>query len=796
MSTAPPGTHEPVASEPCRPGDSPGVRDFTFSADLSPEGLREELHGWRENARLSRRELAKRLGVSEGLIRHWENGDRPIPRGRLSDLRDLRDEFVADAPAVAPDMRRGELRAARERAGLRQTELALMLGVKQQTVAEWEASTVPENRRDVLRKAAEADVPFAARLLRAERERVDLTQAELGERLYVTQKKVSQWECGELAIPSEEWVRVREVLTGIGPRRPQQPVTAQELKRGRERLRWTQARLASKLPVGTSQVGAWEAGLRPVPRKHCRRIREVLRLTEPTLPVERDRVAEALPLVLAVIDAEAGCGIGRQEVVRRVDAPEPHIRGAILRALEQHRIHEGPVKHKRADGVLRYLRGLFPGPAREELHVDRVGPLIVEAIAAVRNSPGRTRRAIAASLPHDRQRAEEAIDRAITEGALHSREVINRTRGGAPTVLGLYVDAAPLATPLAGEKLRKARELLVIGQAELADQLGVRPALLRRWERSEAPAAWRDAIETALGRPYADADARKADAQRRVRKARADLRPRILEAVRAQPGIPRWGGLPRYLRPIERPQLGPELDKLIAEGELHERPCDNGHGAGLFVGPAPEGWRGGPQFAEGELRAMRERAGLRQKDLAERIGAGVNSVNAWERGTALAPVYRRAQLRRTLAEPAPPAPALLPGSELLAERRRVGWSQLELAERIGVTQATVSAWEHGHPPAPACHRDRLRELFAAAPTAPRISRRELRRFRRDHGLTSGELGELLGVPQAVAVSWQRTGVPPPHAAAVRELLDRLVQTSTLSPAPAPGASEPPRRVPL
>jgi transcriptional regulator with XRE-family HTH domain len=84
----------------------------------------------------------------------------------------------------------------------------------------------------------------------------------------------------------------------------------------------------------------------------------------------------------------------------------------------------------------------------------------------------------------------------------------------------------------------------------------------------------------------------------------------------------------------------------------------------------------------------------------------------------------------------------------------------------------VSKWERGEVPVPAQLRERVRELLTAAPTAPRVSGAELRRFRRSRGLTSQALAETLGVPRSTVVEWQQRGVSRERAAMVREAIDR------------------------
>jgi len=54
------------------------------------------------------------------------------------------------------------------------------------------------------------------------------------------------------------------------------------------------------------------------------------------------------------------------------------------------------------------------------------------------------------------------------------------------------------------------------------------------------------------------------------------------------------------------------------------------------------------------------------------------------------------------------------GKTIRRERKRRGWSQRDLAARIGVGPRTVGAWERGENSADGGH-DLLRDLFASVP---------------------------------------------------------------------------------
>lgn len=60
----------------------------------------------------------------------------------------------------------------------------------------------------------------------------------------------------------------------------------------------------------------------------------------------------------------------------------------------------------------------------------------------------------------------------------------------------------------------------------------------------------------------------------------------------------------------------------------------------------------------------------------------------------------------------------LRGAEIRFLRKHCGWSQEELASRLGVTEVTVSRWERGATPIGSANQVALRYLFTAPATSP------------------------------------------------------------------------------
>lgn len=99
--------------------------------------------------------------------------------------------------------------------------------------------------------------------------------------------------------------------------------------------------------------------------------------------------------------------------------------------------------------------------------------------------------------------------------------------------------------------------------------------------------------------------------------------------------------------------------------------------------------------------------GLRQRDVALRVNAAEQTVCNWEKGRT-EPGFRHypALIAFLRYDPLPKGETL--GERIRATRRRQGLSQEQLAQVLGIDQATVWAWEMER----VCHRyPRLIRLF-------------------------------------------------------------------------------------
>lgn len=71
--------------------------------------LRKNLRFWREERRLTIKELAQRIGVSPASVSDWERGVRSMTLERICEVADLLDVEVADMFGPTPAHHAGEL---------------------------------------------------------------------------------------------------------------------------------------------------------------------------------------------------------------------------------------------------------------------------------------------------------------------------------------------------------------------------------------------------------------------------------------------------------------------------------------------------------------------------------------------------------------------------------------------------------------------------------------------------------------------------------------------------------------
>lgn len=182
-----------------------------------------------------------------------------------------------------------------------------------------------------------------------------------------------------------------------------------------------------------------------------------------------------------------------------------------------------------------------------------------------------------------------------------------------------------------------------------------------------------------------------------------------------------------------------------------------------------------PRLTKTALRAqLSGRSTWRNREIAASIAKGmIHEDTDWrETRTGVTRSVRvfdigEGEKRRSFARPSP--------KQVVLVRRHRGWSQVELADNLGVSAGLVARWERGWQPIPVWVTERLK-AFQAAPRArpakrpsrgrtprppqPTMSPDDLRALLFEAGWTATALADHVGVSVSKVSSWQNgTGQP-------------------------------------
>ena len=656
---------------------------------LEGAGIRDARmrRGW------SQAELARRLGVSRGLIGQWESGVLSVPHGRRAEVRSLLTprarrqgvtEAVLELVAAEPGLTRYRLDTRLGgRTGAAIDALLLEGEVHEAPVFYEDMPGRVRSGSGLYPGPAPEEAPAAPPTvigadLKAGRARLGWSQEKLAAALGVSRRLIGMWESGTHPVPLGRRAAIAELLANLEPSPPSSPAVSPEQARvGRAHLGWTRAELACHLGVAESTLAAWENGRRPVPPQHREPLRVALSQppSTPPPPVPGDELREA----------RKATGWTQAELARCLGVDQAR--------------------------VSTWERGATPVPASLRTSV-------FEALAKA--SPPQP--------PHDPAELRGELERLGLSGAelarrlgvmkgtvyrwLRGEAISKRHRGRLEHLLATVEPPPPPPPPVSAEEIRSARARLNWSQRELADRLGVWPAAVSNWERGssvpgELRARLREVLQHGQPRPHRD--------------RRAKLRTDVCAAIEAEPGtvgrviLEKVGGDWKNVRAA--------IDELLAGGKVHEEfvPIRTARGRrwnrkGLFPGPAPASDVPPAEPVTGhQLRARRTDLGWTQAELAERLNVSRSRACVWELGREPIPEARWEHIRTVLerGEPASPPPPPISAEQLHTARDKLRLTQAQLGARLGLGQTQISAWERGKPITDS-RRAQLWTLFEAA----------------------------------------------------------------------------------
>ncbi|OIQ85552.1 helix-turn-helix protein [mine drainage metagenome] len=310
-----------------------------------------------------------------------------------------------------------------------------------------------------------------------------------------------------------------------------------------------------------------------------------------------------------------------------------------------------------AQAALRPAKARKPRPAPERSNRRNDAQRLARLLRKISEQPGRSRWDLVSTRTIDRRLLEDAL----TSGQVHEEHTWT-PRSRQPSI-GVFPGPEPSPTlpAVLVADLAAARAAAGWSQDAIALRLGIARTTWARWERE---------FDVIPGWASATAAAALTDAL----AARRDDRAAMVRAAQEQPGLSRKALLAelRYTRWSIR--LTRDLEEAIAAGELHERHADQrGQRTGVYPGPEPLG-----VLDPSELRRLRDRKGIKQRDLAAAIGTHVQAIRDWEGGHRPLSIDSQRRLLDYL-EPLPDATALLRERvhDVIRERPR-NHHQLEL----------------------------------------------------------------------------------------------------------------------
>ena len=125
-----------------------------------------------------------------------------------------------------------------------------------------------------------------------------------------------------------------------------------------------------------------------------------------------------------------------------------------------------------------------------------------------------------------------------------------------------------------------------------------------------------------------------------------------------------------------------------------------------------------------QIEEVRFRVGLTQREVAKKLGISYGTYKIWKRGKKNIPEYTRVKAQRFLKMDTSDVvrksssrlglniPSDISGEELKALRIKMNMTQVKMAERFGVAEATYQKWEQGVSTMPEHHTANYKQLLA------------------------------------------------------------------------------------
>jgi DNA-binding transcriptional regulator YiaG len=265
----------------------------------------------------------------------------------------------------------------------------------------------------------------------------------------------------------------------------------------------------------------------------------------------------------------------------------------------------------------------------------RHGFYLAEIVKQVRHDPGVTRYRL--GVREGSQRAE-ALAHALDAGLVHEAPTVVRAGRSRHLMSGYFPGARPRVTvlPVRTTDLREARKAAGWPQTAMADRLGIKRSTLEHWElhRDRVP-LW----------AATEARAALAEARAKTRDVAAYRGNTARELLEECPGGLSETQLAHRMGYERSDRVHALVEELIASGLAHRAWAGRrGQREVVLIGPAPAT----AALTGHELRDLRKRAGLLQREVASVAGVGVQVIRDWERGSGRRLTHAEQQTLRQL----------------------------------------------------------------------------------------------------------------------------------------------------
>jgi DNA-binding transcriptional regulator YiaG len=168
-----------------------------------------------------------------------------------------------------------------------------------------------------------------------------------------------------------------------------------------------------------------------------------------------------------------------------------------------------------------------------------------------------------------------------------------------------------------------------------------------------------------------------------------------------------------------------------------------------------------------DIRAIRDEHGFTQKEFAKKLDVSPATVSNWEQGETN-PQPDTVEQIKTLDVEEGDTEDPFTGDDIKQLRDEKGFSQSELADKLGVSAGTVSNWERGESSPGPDTIERIQNIEASEEERETLSGQEMKDLRGELDMSQSDLADRLDVSPGTVSNWE-TGKSQPDPDTVEKI---------------------------